>query len=248
MKRLLTAAAAAITALAVAYATPANAALMSAGACVPGSLATPCAAGAAITSTSTNTLSVPSTVVGAFSISGSAQDGTSATAAFFNSQTIQISTTAGGLLDIYFTVQNVPTQSVPLSFTSTFTSNQQNATTHSVIESTFLSNANGLFDAGLSTPLSTATLNNAVLQTAGPFSVTHTPASTVSLTELYQIELIGCAGQPAGTCTGNLTIDLSAQQVASEPASVALLGIGLLGLGYIVSRKRRSNNAQELAV
>jgi len=226
MKNLLLSAAALFLAAA-----PASAATISAGACVPGTLATPCAPGQ-IVSGATPLLSVPSTTTGTYTWSGSAVSGVGATSATFNSQTIQVSTT-GGLLDVYFTITGVPTQQIPLAFTSTFTSNQQNATTHSVIESTYDDPGNSPF--ALTDQLATATLTNAVLQTAGPFTTVVTPGTPVSFTELYQISLQGCGTQPSGICTGNLTIDLSAAAVR-EPGAFAMLGVGLLGLGMVRRR------------
>jgi hypothetical protein len=210
----------------------ASAATISAGACVPGSLPVACAPGQ-ITSGATPLFNVGSTTTGAFTWSGSATSGIGVNSASFNSQTIQVSTTTGGLLDVYFTIAGVPTLGQPLAFTSTFTSNQQNATTHSVIESTYLNTA----AFGTTTQLASATLNNAVLQTAGPFTVIDTPAASASFTELYQIELLGCGTQAGGVCTGNLTIDLSAAAVP-EPMPLAVLGVGLLGL--TLARRRRS--------
>ena len=211
----------------------ASAATISAGACVPGSLPVACAPGQ-ITNGPTPLLSVGATNTGAFTWSGSAISGISASGATFNSQTIQVSTTgAGGLLDIFFTITGVPSQQVPLNFTSTFTSNQQNATTHSVIESTWADDADGAF--ATTTQLASATLSNALTQTAGPFTFVHTPAASESFTELYQIELLGCGTQPNGICTGNLTIDLSAAAIP-EPASLVLLGVGMLGIAMVRRR------------
>jgi hypothetical protein len=215
----------------------ASAAVITAGACVPGSLGTPCAGAQVGLPGAPPSFSFGSTNVGAFALSGSAIAGVTSSGATFNTQTITVSSNAGGLIDVYFTISDVATQQLPLLFTTTFTSNQQNADTHEVLESTYLDNANGLFTHPAAGLLAMADLTSAILQTAGPISILQTPGANVSITELYQIKLLGCGDQPTSICTANLTIDLNAAQVP-EPASLAMLGVGILGLGFVSSRKR----------
>jgi len=210
--------------------------MINAGACVPGSYGAQCAAAAIATAISSpGDLSVASQTVGAFTLSGSAIASTTPTSVLFDSQTITLSTVTGGLLNVYFTVNGVPTADVPLLFSTTFTSNNQTATTHAATLASYLSDTNGLFNNGEQIQLADASLTSAVVQTAGPDSITETPGATVSVTEVYQIELLGCS--VSSPCTANLTTDLTASQVP-EPASIALLGVGILGLGIVVSRKR----------
>ena len=225
----------------------ASASVITAGACVPGTLATPCPGVQIGAAGAPPSFTLNSTPVGNFTISGGAIAGVTATGATFNTQTIAVSTTVGGLIDVYFTISDVPTQQLPLQFTSTFTSNQQNATTHEVIESTYLDNANGIFTTPAGGLLASADLTSAVLETAGPTFTTKTPGANVSFTELYQIQLQspgGCGAQPGGICTANLTIDLSAAEVP-EPASLAIFGTALLGLGGlgVIRRRRRGNQS-----
>jgi len=236
MRKLLYAATA-LVALAAIPAAASAAAVLTAGACVPGSLGTPCAGAQIGAAGAPPIFAFGPTVVGNFSVSGGAVAGVTSSGATFNSQTITVSTTTGGLLNVYVTLSDIATQGLPLLFTSTFTSNQQNATTHEVIESTYLDNSNGLFTHPAAGLLATADLTSAILQVSGPTTIIKTPGALASLTELYQIQLAGCGSQPNGICTANLTIDLNAALVP-EPMSIALLGVGLLVLGKIARRKR----------
>ena len=208
MKNLLIGAAAALS-LAALAASPASAATISVSACTPGALGSPCAPGPTIISGPAGTLlSVPVTTVGAFSINGSANATNTPTAANFQTNTIDVTTAAGGFVDIYFTLTGVTTQQLPLLLSSTFTSNNQSGLTHSVILSTWEDDANGA--NALANQLGTATLSDAVSETAH-VNTTLTPSALVSITELYEIHLAGCG---TGQCTANLTIDLDASQNA----------------------------------
>ena len=85
---------------ALAFGSASAAPVITAGACVPGAFGTPCAGVVVGVPGAPPAFAFGPTPVGAFSVSGSAVAGTLASgAATFNTQTITVSSTTGGLLE-----------------------------------------------------------------------------------------------------------------------------------------------------
>jgi hypothetical protein len=134
--------------------------------------------------------------------------------------------TGASTLKVYVTSQGLTGEAALENFLSSFTSNVQEGSVTSVTEQTFVDDANGLFT--LTTPL-----GSHVFPDIGTFTQSNSAAlsGTYSATEVYTIVAA------AGTGSASSTIDLSATAVP-EPASIALMGIGLLGVGFVAKRKR----------
>ena len=152
-----------------------------------------------------------------------------------NSQSLDISTTAPGTLTIWVTAQGLSFTGAQ-NFVSSFAVNALSGSIVGVTENTYLSSTNALYGGTL---LNSAVFN--AIGTMGPFTTSGTTGGTYSVTEQYTIFDVG-----GTTGNDNLTIDLSATPVVTtrtpEPASMFLLGSGLLALGAFVRRRKASKS------
>jgi hypothetical protein len=142
------------------------------------------------------------------------------------SNTIDTYANTNATLNVYISEQGVTSPSGKVNFFSAFTANVV-PVGWTVVESTYLDNANGLFTVSPADLLATATFTSAGTSNESNYNLT--AVGPYSVTELYTITA-------TSEFSANNTIDLTS--TVPEPGTLAILGAGLVGLGFI---RRRGN-------
>lgn len=139
------------------------------------------------------------------------------------SGTISTSSASGGELKVFVTEQNLSGLSGKFTFNSGFTENFFFGNVQSVTETTFWSSTNDLFGGTM--------LAQQLFTGLGSVTTPDTPYISGLWSETVEYDIV----MGAGGGTVNATINVN----TPEPGDLSILAVGLLGLGFIVSRSRK---------
>jgi hypothetical protein len=174
----------------------------------------------------TGTLDFAGNTVGSFgspSLGGSITAGEGVSPDLLDSQSLDVSATAGGTIDVYITDTDFAASTGSNGFLSTLTSNTLPAG-WTVTEMTFVSSANAQF-----TGTQIASHMFSSIGTSSIGALTPVGPGPYSITEKYHIVAVGAGNS-------NSTIDVFS---IPEPTTWALMIMGFGGVGAMVRNRRR---------